>query len=183
MAQIPDSLKKLLAAKKVSLITKWFHNLCQEYPDKTVKLLKSNKSQFANPVGYNIQQGLNCIFDQLLEDMDAEKLRLNLDMILRIKAVQDFSPSQAMAFIFMLKHLIREELHSQLGNEVMYKELDVIDQRIDNIALVAFEIYLQCKETIYQLRIDELKRKCSILERINILNQRATTFENINNTQ
>lgn len=183
MTQVPDDLKRLLSEKAASIVSKWFHNLCQEYPDRTVIYLKSNKSQFANPVGHNLHQGLNGIFDQVLEDMNIEKLRLNLDRILRIKTVQDFSPSQAIAFIFILKKLIREELHNQLGEELMYKELAVIDQRIDNIALVAFEIYLQCKETIYQLRIDELKRKCSILERINMLNQRSTAVEYADNTK
>ncbi|WP_035268376.1 RsbRD N-terminal domain-containing protein [Desulfitibacter alkalitolerans] len=183
MTQVPDVLKGLLADKKAIIVSKWFHNLCQEYPDKTVKHLKSGKSQFANPVGHNLRQGLDGIFDQVLEDVDSENFRLNLDRILRIKAVQDFSPSQAIAFIFILKKLIREELQGQLDGEVLYKELAVIEQRIDNIALVAFEIYLQCKETIYQLRIDEVKRKCAILERINMLNQGPAAIEYEGSTQ
>jgi len=171
MTQIPDILKKHLAEKKADIVSKWFHNLCQEYPDKTVDHLKNSKSQFANPIGHNLYQGLEGIFDQALEDGDAEEFCLNLDKVLRIKAVQDFSPSQAIAFIFILKNHIREELYNQSSKEVTFKELAVIEQRIDNIALIAFDIYTQCREAIYQLRIDEVKRRCSTLERVNMLNQ------------
>jgi len=171
MIQIPESLKTLLLDKKSIIITKWFNYLCHEYPDKTVELLKSDKSQFANPVGSNMHDGLQGIFEELLQDMGFEKMHIYLDKIIRIKAVQDFSPSKAIAFIFILKRVIREELHSQLGEEVMYKELAVIEKRIDDIALVAFEVYSKCRETIYQIRIDEVKKRCDISERINTLNQ------------
>ena len=183
MTQVPDSLKKMLAEKRAGIVSKWFHSLCQEYPDKTMDHLKSNKSQFANPVGHNLHQGLNGIFDQVLEDVDAEEFRLNLDKIVRIKAVQDFSPSQAVAFIFILKKLIKEELHSKLGKEVTYKDLAVIEQRIDNISLVAFDVYTQCREAIYQLRIDEVKKRCSILERVNLLNQGPIATESVSKPQ
>ena len=183
MTQVPGVLKELLIEKKESIVSKWFNNLCQKYPDKTVDHLKNNKSQFANPVGHSLQQGLNGIFDQVLEDVEAEEFRLNLDKIIRIKAVQDFSPSQAVAFIFILKKLIKEELHSKLGKEVTYKDLTVIEQRIDNIALVAFDIYTKCREAIYQLRIDEVKKRCSILERVNLLNQGPATAEYADKTQ
>ena len=183
MTQVPESLKELLIEKKDSIISKWFNNLCQEYPNKTVEHLKSNKSQFANPVGHNLHQGLNGIFDQVLEDVDAEEFHLNLDKIIRIKAVQDFSPSQAVAFIFILKKLIKDELHSKLGKEVTYKDLAVIEQRIDNIALIAFNVYTRCREAIYQLRIDEVKKRCSILERVNLLNQGPATTEYVDKTQ
>ncbi len=171
MIQISESLKAILVDKKSTIITNWFNYLCHEYPDKAVKLLKSNKSQFANPVGHNMHDGLEGIFEEVLQDMGSEKIYLNLDKILRIKAVQDFSPSKAIAFIFVLKRAIREELQSQLGEEVMYKELAVIEKRIDDIALVAFEVYSKCRETIYQIRIDELRKRCDLLERVGSLNQ------------
>ena len=171
MIQISESLKDLLLKKKSIITTKWFDYLCHEYPDKTVKHLKSDKSQFANPVGHNMHEGLKGVFEEVLQGMDSEKIHLNLDKIIRIKAVQDFSPSKAIAFIFILKRVIREELESQLGEEVVYKELVVIENRIDDIALVAFEVYSKCRETIYQIRIDELKKRCDIAERVNSLNQ------------
>ena len=183
MMQVPNSLKKQLAEKKTEIVSKWFHSLCQEYPDRTLKLLESNKSLFANPVGYNLHQGLDGIFEQVIEDVGAEKLHLDLDKILRIKAVQDFSPSQTIAFIFVLKKLIREEFRSQLSEKEMYKELVVVEQRIDDIALAAFDVYSRCREAIYQLRIDEVKKRCSILERVNLLNQGPAATQHIDKTQ
>jgi len=183
MTQVPESLKKILAEKKDNIVSAWFNGLCHEYPEKTMELLKNNKSQFANPVGYNMHQGLGTIFDQVLEDVDAEEFRISLDKIVRIKAVQEFSPSQSVAFIFILKKLIKEELRSQLGKEVMCKDLDVIEQRIDNISLLAFDMYTKCREAIYQLRIDELKTRCSILERVNLLNQGSTPTEFVDKPQ
>ena len=70
--------------------------------------------------------------------------------------------------MFLLKRAIREQLDTPSGRDAVADELPAIESRIDELALQAFDVYVQCREKIYQLRIDELKRQTYMrLERLN----------------
>jgi hypothetical protein len=107
-------LINLLEQRKTAILKKWFALAVETYPSDTAKFLKSQKDPFANPVGRTIYRGLEALMDELLKEIDYEKLVSSLDPIVRIRAVQDFSPSQAIGFIFFLKNVIREILHNEV---------------------------------------------------------------------
>ena len=100
--------------------------------------------------------------------MDEDNIYSSLDEIIRIRAVQDFTPSAAVSFIFGLKELIREELvddtvgatyTSPLQEVQNHPELFELDSRIDKIALLAFNKYMECREKVHEIRANELKKR------------------------
>lgn len=66
-------LNSFLAENKETLLNKWFHLVLEAYPKQTAKHLENLKSQFANPVGYNINEGLGIIYDELLQEKVSEE--------------------------------------------------------------------------------------------------------------
>ncbi|KJS82190.1 MAG: hypothetical protein JM58_15775 [Peptococcaceae bacterium BICA1-8] len=164
------TLKSLLTNNKENLLTKWFHLVLETYPKETARHFGNQKSQFGNPVGHNIFEGLNGIYDELSQDMNEDRMFKALDRILRITAVQDISPSQAVSFLFLLKRVVREGLAEELRKGKVLQELLDYEDKIDQSILLAFNIYLECRETIYKMRLHEVKTRCDILERINQYN-------------
>jgi hypothetical protein len=75
--------------------------------------------------------------------------------------VQDFLPSQAVFFMFMLKDVVREELATNGG--VLPAETAEFEAAIDRAALQAFDIYMACRERLFQIRIRELQNGTHIL--------------------
>ena len=149
-------LKKHLMEKKPAILKKWFDAVADTYPENTSGFLKKQKAQFANPVGYTLAEGLDGLFESLLQEMIPETVKTFLDGIVRIRAIQDFAPSEAVAFIFKLKKIVRQ----QLGGEVllmpgMTDELTAFDSMIDDLALFSFDIYVKCREKIYELKAKE----------------------------
>ena len=164
------NLKDLLLEKKSTILKRWFNMILETYPSDTSNFLKKQKNCFANPVGYNISQGINGIFDELLNEADTDKVSPFLDNIIRIKAVQDFSPSQAMSFIFLLKKAIRESLGNKIHETHISKELLLFESKIDNLALLSFDIYIKCRERIYEIKADEVRRMTfRLLQRANLI--------------
>src|SRR3989338_4218249 len=108
-------LKNLLSEKRAAILKRWFEMVLDSYPADTSSFLKQQKNQFANPVGAAISQGVNGIFEELLSGKDSDTISDFLDNIIRVRAVQDFTPSQAVAFIFQLKKVIREELEKEIS--------------------------------------------------------------------
>ena len=88
-------LNSLLADKKASILEKWFDVIIESYPPDTSNFLKTQSNRFANPIGSTISKGIEDIFDELLRGLNKEKTSEFLDNMVRIRAVQDFTPSQA----------------------------------------------------------------------------------------
>ncbi len=151
-------LKSQLLAKKSAIVKKWFDAVAETYPDNTATFLKKQKAQFTNPVGYTLSEGLEGLYDALLKGMIGESVKLFLDSIVRIRAIQEFTPSEAVSFIFLLKKIVRQELGSEvLQQQGMNEELTAFDSSVDDLALYAFDIYVTCREKIYELKANEAR--------------------------
>jgi len=152
-------LKKLLLEKKSSVLKKWFNSVVDTYPTDTRRFLKEQKDQFANPVGSTISRELESLLEELLQGMDSKKVSQFLDNVIRIRAIQDFTPSEAIGFIFSLKKVIREELGDEIRESGLYKELLELESEIDKLGLLAFDIYMQCREKTYEIKVNELNNR------------------------
>jgi len=152
-------LEKIIAQKKSVIVKKWFDLTAQTYAPDTAEFLKSNKDQFANPVGGTMLNGLNGLLDQLIHSMDPETITSHLDPIIRIRAAQNFTPSQATAFILSLKKVLRENLTKELRDSSFAAELIAFESKIDQLCLIAFDIYMQCREQILQISANETKNR------------------------
>ncbi|MDY6851254.1 MAG: RsbRD N-terminal domain-containing protein [Thermodesulfobacteriota bacterium] len=158
-------IEDLLAKKKSTILKRWFALLAETYPPDTSKFLKKQKDKFANPVGEAVIYGLEGVYDELRGGMDAERLAHFLDRIIRVRALQKFTPSQGLNFIFQLKGLIREVLNKDIQKEGLFEEMTVMDVRIDKLALLAFDVYAACLEKLYEIRVNDEKRKLHMLLR------------------
>jgi hypothetical protein len=97
------SLLATLLDQRNAVVGGWLERTLQTYPESAVRFLSSEKDPFRNPVGCTLKEGLGALFDGLLRATDAAAAMPVLDGIIRMRAVQDFSASQAVAFIFSLK--------------------------------------------------------------------------------
>ena len=150
-------LNNLLAQRKTAIIKNWFTLAVETYPPDTASFLKRQKDPFANPVGRTISKGLEGLFNELLKEMDYETITSFLDPIIRIRAIQNFSPSQAVSFIFSLKKAVRENTKKEVPKEQLFNELLLFESKIDQLALIAFNLYMQCREKIYDLKANEMR--------------------------
>ena len=162
------NLQKLLEENKSAILSRWFDSILESYPTDTKDFLRTKKDLFDNPVAHRISSGMEGIFGQILDDAEVEDISPFLDKVIRIRAVQDFTPSQAVAFIFDLKRLVREELGREIREGQFSEELWRFEEEIDKMGLLALDIYMKCREEIYEVRVKEVKRSVSrLIERAN----------------
>jgi hypothetical protein len=151
-------LKELLEKNKSAIVKKWIDVVVNTYPIDTSQFLKSQTDRFANPVGDAISEGLSSIFDELVSGPDWEKVKLFLDPIIRIRAIQNFTPSQATFFILPLKSIVHEKCKNQLEKSDILKEVRFLDENVERLLFLAFDIYMECREKIYSLKANEEKK-------------------------
>ncbi|OQY42329.1 MAG: hypothetical protein B6240_14090 [Desulfobacteraceae bacterium 4572_87] len=161
------NLESILSENRSTLIKKWQEAIIRTYPNETQKFLKREKSQFANPVGSIISKDVEILFDELVKGEDTEKIFSSLDKIIRIRAVQDFKPSHAVGFVLQLKSILRETLE-----EGSSAEMRLLADRIDAAALLAFDVYSQCRQQLYDIRVKEIRNEYGrLLERANLIKE------------
>jgi hypothetical protein len=79
-----------------------------------------------------------------------------LDLI-KIRAIQEFTPSQAVGFVILIKEVVRSEIKEELEEKNLYDELLQFESKVDKTALIAFDLYQECREKVYKIRLNEIK--------------------------
>ena len=158
--------------------------ILETYPEDTSKFLKKGTDPFANPVRHTILEGIEGVYDELLREGERpEALNDYLDKVIRIRAVQDFSPSQALAFVFSLKGVIREVIGKEIRENDLHDQWALFEARVDALALRAFDVYMGCREEVYELRISEVKRMreqaLRLLERTDLVYKKRKQKEEV----
>lgn len=150
-------LNDLLREEKKNILERWFALILETYPADAADLMGKGKNQFTNPVGYTVSQEIEPLFEGLLADAEAGKFSASLDSILKIRSVQDFAPSKAVGFIFLLRKAIEETLKDENLKGPVLEEWLKFQPKIDDLALVAFDVYMGCREKICEVRINRAR--------------------------
>ena len=153
-----NRLKQILTDRRKPIIRRWRDAIIQTYPSDAAKFLQRDKDQFGNPIGYTIAQETDALYTALLADDDLADFSAPLDRIVRIRAIQEFSPARAVSFVFLLKVAIRDELAETLEQENIVTELLEFESQIDRLALLAFDNYMNCREQVFRIRASEIKK-------------------------
>ncbi|RUM33618.1 MAG: hypothetical protein DSY58_08945 [Desulfobulbus sp.] len=154
-------LSEALKQKRDKILSVWIERTLDSYISSG--FFKQSKDRFANPVGANIKEGLSCLFTALLKGVEPKEYAESLDQVIRIRAVQDFTPAQAVAPILELKWVVKQVFSADKECRPLLAELDSFDCDVDRAALVAFDLYMESRDRLHKARIRELKSGSYIL--------------------
>lgn len=160
-------LEELLTDRRAAIVDRWAEMALGVYPPGAAPFLRGERDRFRNPVGHITGECLAGLFDGLVAGRPPAELRSELDGIVRIRAVQDLSPSRALGFLFLLETAIRTELGAGAEDEDARAALHRMNRWIHALVLEAFDLYVRCREQIYDLRARDVQRRTSrLLERL-----------------
>jgi hypothetical protein len=143
------------------IVNKWVEYTLSTYASSGFFVKERDK--FANPVGGNIRQALGELFLLLSKGADSKEFTPPLEQIISIRSVQDFTPSQAISPFNAVKHITREIFAADNERKHLVDELYDFEFAVDLAMLAAFDIYMQFRERLYQVRINEIKSGSHIL--------------------
>ncbi len=159
---------------------RWFDQVLAGYPKKTGEFLRSQKDPFDNPVAAGLREGLNLMVDGLADGVEPADLQEALDRVIRVRAVQDFSPAEAVGFVFDLKRIVRDVFDdgSNGAPRPDDEEMDDLDRSIDRLGLAAFDVYMSCREEVWAIRAREIRNQSlGIMERVQAWRERRADDE------
>ncbi len=160
------TLRVLMIQRQSALCGRWLGALLADYGEETAAKWRREKDPFANPVGHAFRIAAPTLIEVVSSDGEPEAAAAAaLEPVIKIRSIQDFAPSRAVSFVFMLRDAVRAEFAAELAQGAHGAELAAIEQRIERLALLAFDVYVRCREQVFRLRQDELKRSVASLLR------------------
>jgi hypothetical protein len=129
----------------------WFRRVLRTYPPQGAEFLATEPDPFRNPTGHTIRAALRTLLDELCLGMDRGRVGAALDSLIQIRAVESVAPSRALEFLFQLKDILRIELSGA--------DRDLLNGRIDEMALIAFDLYMKYRERACEARMNEARRR------------------------
>lgn len=136
------------------LAERWLELVLASYPAAARTSLTETADPFRNPVGAALGGNLRLLARELLGEMNGEAVASAMDAVVRLRAVQGFSPSAALKFVFDLRRAAAEA-----GCEIP-------QARIDELALKGFDQYMSCREQVFALRLKELRSPFALREQV-----------------
>ncbi len=143
------------------IVDKWVEYTLSTYSSSGFFI--KERDLFANPVGANIRKALQQLFGKLVKGADAAEFTAPLELIMSIRSVQQFTPAQAIAPLNAVKHIAREVFAADKERKHLVAELYDFEFAVDLAVLAAFDLYMQFRERLYQVRINEIKSGSHIL--------------------
>ncbi len=165
MPQSDRVLREFLVRRRSAILERWLEAVRQTYPPETAKFLKTQRDPIANPMGAAIADGLEAVLGELFGGPDAAEA---LERLVRLRALQESTPSRALSFLLVLKDIVRSEAAGTPAAE----DLPIFFSQVDRVLMRAFDMYASCREKMHELKVEEARRRTSILfERLGVADE------------
>ncbi|MDY0274941.1 MAG: RsbRD N-terminal domain-containing protein [Desulfomicrobium sp.] len=163
-------LENFFADHHKYLCSQWTEAIIKTYPEEGGKFFSSTSSQFSNPVGHTFRSNIERIVLAVAKGTDVAACTQDLDEILRIRAVQGFSPAVALGFIPALRNIVSQHIIEKCPAETHVALLGDLNILVDQLVLLGFDLYMQCRELLWRQKANQLySRTHKLLERANLL--------------
>lgn len=157
---------KILRAHREEVINSWVEAVFATYPLETTGFLRTRSDPFTNPVAHMTREAAGILFDAVAgEEVEAATVRASLDRFVKLRAVQKFAPSQSLAVFYLMKPILREKVMPEMRLKGLLDDYLAAESRLDTLALLAFDIYSEARETVAELRVRETKNQYAQLAR------------------
>lgn len=154
-----DALEIFRTHKKEA-VDRWVEAVFSTYPLETTGFLRTKNDPFTNPVAHMTRQAASALYDALAgEEIDQDVVRASVERFIKLRAVQKFSPGVSMAVLYLLKPILRDSLLPEMRKAGYLDEYLDAESRLDTLALLAFDIYSQARDTVAESRIREIKNQ------------------------
>jgi hypothetical protein len=156
----------LMREHRAEVARRWGDLTLATYPAASAALFLNESDPFRNPVGAVVRRSLAVLLDELLGDTaDASAAGDALDAMVRMRAVQDFTPGRAVGFVFLVRTAVSDVL-GERHDACPAAEHDDLSARIETLAMSAFDAFTACRQRLFELRAAEAKARVhSLLKR------------------
>lgn len=149
-------LSELLSENKGEILDAWVDQVLATYPADGARVFRQGKDPFANPVGHAVKRSLWEVYELLFEKNEGEKVLPAIKQLVMIRAVQDFTPSQAVAMAYLLKEVVKDTCRKEKVSD--FEGWLAFEEKADILAHTLFDLYMASREQLHRAKFEEYRR-------------------------
>ncbi|MEW5984692.1 MAG: RsbRD N-terminal domain-containing protein [Acidobacteriota bacterium] len=146
-------------------VQEWLACTLRTYPDQTGRFLHEERDPFRNPVGSTFRAAFDVLAAELFGAFDRTRVIKALDAVVRIRAVQDFTQAEAVAFVPLARDAVQRATCAG-PSSVDPGVLALVESRIDELAILAAEALRACRDEIREIGARAARRRVFVPERV-----------------
>lgn len=152
--------------KRETVLKQWFQTVLDAFPPQARMLIAKGTDRFSNPIGFTLSEGLEAVLDGLLDNSPPEAVEPALAQIIKLRAIQPDRKEDPLAFLYQLKPILREICGARKRGFDQLGDLLDLEDALDAIIRQGQDIYVQSREKILELQVNEMKNKTHMLRRL-----------------
>ncbi len=154
-------LAAFVAENRDEIAREWFETAVSVYPEGMQTLVCGDKSSFSNPCGQNLSSDIDRFLRAVEKNESANELAARLTITVKIRSVQNISPSTALSFVPGLKNVLRDCYQKRHHRDVPLETYLEWSAVIDGATLAALDLYTEQRTRIAEVCIGDVKRRIS----------------------
>ncbi len=135
-----------------AIVDKWVEYALNTYPQKSAAFFSKQMDPFLNPIGNILRKELANIFSEILMEQASDRIEEYVDAIVRFRAVQDFSPSDAVKIFWGVKDVVEDVIGVETEE---FPEFLEFHRKVDQLCFLAFDVFMKCREKLWELKTKE----------------------------
>jgi hypothetical protein len=151
---------------KEDIIRLWTDAVYTASPFDTKGLLRTVTDPFGNPGAGMIREAAEALCGAVAgEETTVADVKAALERFVKLRAVQQSTPSRAMGIFYLLKPIMRERLLPRCTTSEDVNDYLTAESRLDSLFLLAFDMYMSARETLAESRVREIRDQHAQLTR------------------
>lgn len=153
-----ETAMRYMASHRNEILLAMTQGLYEPYSPEAVTSFRRKVDPFENPIGSTFGRSASIIADGIASGMPPKAFRQTFDDMIRIRAVQGISPSEVMSFLFAVRKALNSVTAGSGDDYLSVSDLAEINQWIDGAIALCMDIYMECRENIFNLKVMEIKK-------------------------
>ncbi|MDR2745541.1 MAG: RsbRD N-terminal domain-containing protein [Desulfovibrio sp.] len=152
------NLSECFRNRREDMLRLWTEAVYAAIPFDPKGVLRTVTDPFGNPGADMIREAADALYGAVAgEETAIADVKAALERFVKLRAVQQSAPSQALGVFYLLKPIMRERLlpHCTAPEEV--NDYLTAESRLDSLVLLAFDMYAAARETLAESRVREIR--------------------------
>ncbi|MDR1659234.1 MAG: RsbRD N-terminal domain-containing protein [Desulfovibrio sp.] len=151
---------------KEEMLRLWAEAVYAASPFDAKGLLRTVTDPFGNPGADMIREAAGALYGAVAgEETTVADVKAALERFVKLRAVQQGAPSQALGIFYLLKPIMRGLLLPHCTAPEDVNAYLAAESRLDSLALLAFDMYMAARETLAESRVEEIRSQHAQLTR------------------
>ncbi len=155
--EISSKVREQIKGRIQLIQQKFLDVLLSAYTVSFVSPSAGTGDPFCDPVRSTYYNCAPRLIEWVVNDGNIKEVKENLMSIIRIRSVQNYTPSETISFVLALRWIFRDTIYTSLEEGDREGLFLLFESRIERLLLMALDCYVQCHDKIGQIRINETK--------------------------